>query len=180
MEERVRQGEGEREGKEAEERLHAKFHLNVFTVSASGGQKPQFRAIFEIRGLPYRPLLRMRAKFGVLQQTKSLHLPAEFHQNVFTVSASGSQKPQFWANFDISGVPVLTTFYLLRLRLDWFILSPSGGKKLNFLPIFGLQHLVVSPIGSNLRKLNTGAQLQTFPYPTVSKSFLYSNAFMAK
>jgi len=32
----------------------------------------------------------------------------------------------------------------------------------------------------NLRKLSTGAQLQTFPYPTVSKSFLYSNAFMAK
>jgi len=38
----------------------------------------------------------------------------------------------------------------------------------------------VSPVGSSLRKLNTGAQLQTFPYPTVSKSFLYSNAFMAK
>jgi len=28
--------------------------------------------------------------------------------------------------------------------------------------------------------LNTDAQLQTFPYPTASKSFLYSNAFMAK
>jgi len=25
-----------------------------------------------------------------------------------------------------------------------------------------------------------GAQLQTFPYPTASKSFLYSKAFMAK
>jgi len=25
-----------------------------------------------------------------------------------------------------------------------------------------------------------GAQLQNFPYPTASKSFLYSNAFMAK
>jgi len=25
-----------------------------------------------------------------------------------------------------------------------------------------------------------GAQLQTFPYQTASKSFLYSNAFMAK
>ena len=48
------------------------------------------------------------------------------------------------------------------------------------LPYFGLRHLVVSPIGSSLRKLNTGAQLQTFPYPMVSKSFLYSNAFMAK
>jgi len=39
---------------------------------------------------------------------------------------------------------------------------------------------VVSPIGGNLRTLNTAAQLQTFPYPTASKSFLYSNAFMAK
>jgi len=46
--------------------------------------------------------------------------------------------------------------------------------------VFGLQHLVVSPTGSSLRKLDTGAQLQTFLYPIVSKSFLYSNAFMAK
>jgi len=38
----------------------------------------------------------------------------------------------------------------------------------------------MSPVDSSLRKLNTGAQLQTFPYPTVSKSFLYSNAFVAK
>jgi len=39
------------------------------------------------------------------------------------------------------------------------------------LPFFGLRHLVVSPVGSSLRKLNTGAQVQTFRYPTVSKSF---------
>ena len=38
----------------------------------------------------------------------------------------------------------------------------------------------MSPVGRNLRKLNTDAQLQTFPYPTVSKSFLYSNTFMVK
>jgi len=38
----------------------------------------------------------------------------------------------------------------------------------------------MSPIGINLRKLSTDAQLQTFPYPRASKSFLYSNAFMAK
>jgi len=49
-----------------------------------------------------------------------------------------------------------------------------------FLPFFGLRHLVMSPIVINLRKLSTGAQLQTFPYPTASKSFLYSNTFMAK
>ena len=53
-------------------------------------------------------------------------------------------------------------------------------RKAQFLPFFGIRHLVVSPFGSSLRKLNTGAQLQTFPCPTASKSFLYSSAFMAK
>ena len=42
----------------------------------------------------------MRAKFDVLEQTQGLHLPAKFHLNVFIVSDSGGQKPQFWANFD--------------------------------------------------------------------------------
>jgi len=37
----------------------------------------------------------MRAKFGVLEQTQGLHLQAKFHLNVFIVSASGGQKPQF-------------------------------------------------------------------------------------
>ena len=67
-----------------------------------------------------------------------------------------------------------------KFRLDRFILSPSGNEKPQFLPYFRLRHFVVSPAGSNLRKLSTGAQLQTVPYPTVSKSFLYSNAFTAK
>ena len=53
-------------------------------------------------------------------------------------------------------------------------------RKAPIFAIFELRHLVMSLTGSSLRKLNTGAQLQTFPYPTVSKSFLYSNAFMAK
>jgi len=38
----------------------------------------------------------------------------------------------------------------------------------------------MSTAGGNQRKLNMGAQPQIFPYPTASKSFLYSNAFMAK
>jgi len=67
-----------------------------------------------------------------------------------------------------------------KFRLERFILSPYGGDKPQFLPFFGLRHFVVSPFAGNLRKLSTGAQLQTFPYPMVSKSFLYSNAFLAK
>jgi len=46
--------------------------------------------------------------------------------------------------------------------------------------VFGPRHLVVSPIVNSLRKLNTGAELQTLPYPTASKLFLYSNTFVAK
>ena len=53
-------------------------------------------------------------------------------------------------------------------------------RKPQFLPYSQLRHSVVSPVGSNPRNLSIGAQLQTFPYPTVSKSFLYSNVFLAK
>jgi len=67
-----------------------------------------------------------------------------------------------------------------KFHLDRFILSPSVGEKPQFLPFFGLRHLVMSPIGINLRKLSSGAQLQTLPYPTASKLFLYCNAFKTK
>ena len=85
--------------------LHAKFHLNVFIVSASGGQKPQFWANFDIFGGSCTdPLLPMRAKFGLLEQTQGLHLYAKLHLNVSIATASGSPKPQFWANFDFWGL----------------------------------------------------------------------------
>jgi len=57
---------------------------------------------------------------------------------------------------------------------------PVAAKKKQFLSLFGLRHLVMSPIVINLRKLSTATQQRTFPYPTASKSFLYFNAFMAK
>jgi len=73
-------------------------------MSASGGQKPQFWADFDIFGGSCTdPFLLMRAKFGVLEPTRGLHLQAKFHLNVCFVSASGGQKPQFWANFDTFG-----------------------------------------------------------------------------
>ena len=44
--------EGIKEGQAGEvEGLHAKFHVNVFIVLPSGGQKPPFWAIFNIWGL---------------------------------------------------------------------------------------------------------------------------------
>jgi len=92
--------------------LQAEFHLNVLIVLASGGQKLQFWANFDIFGGSCTdPLLPMRVKFGVLEHTQGLHCHAKFHLNVLIVSASGGQKPQFWANFDFLGAPVPTPFY---------------------------------------------------------------------
>jgi len=49
----------------------------------------------------------MRAKFGVLQQTHGLHLPAKFGLDQFILSSSGGKKtPKFcrFLDFGISGV----------------------------------------------------------------------------
>jgi len=70
----------------------------------------------------------------------------------------------------------------VKIRLNRFILSSSGGEKPQFLPFFWT--LAFSDVDSWRQsekvELNMDTQLQTFPYPTASKSFLYSNAFMAK
>ena len=62
------------------------------------------------------PLLPIRVKFNVFEQTQGLHLPAKFHLNVFTVSAFGGQKPQFWANFDILGGSCTETLLPMRAK----------------------------------------------------------------
>ena len=95
-------------------RLPAKFRLDRFILSSYGGEKPQFLPFFGFRhlvmsptGINLRigsslrklytgahtfPILPMRAKFGVLEQTQGLHCHAKYHLNVLIVSASGSRK----------------------------------------------------------------------------------------
>jgi len=48
------------------------------------------------------------------------------------------------------------------------------GDKPQILLFFGLWHFVVSLVGGDLKAE------QIFPYPTVSKSFQYCNAFIGK
>ena len=154
-------------------------------MSASGGQKPQFWIHFDIWGLLYSPLLPVTAKFGVLEQTQGLHCKS--HLNVFIVSASGDQKPQFLVNFDIGGggfcadplLPMRNKFHALqqthgihlcdKFRLDRFIVSPWQRKKTIF-AVFWTSSFHGVAIWQQSKKLNTGAQLRTFLYPTVSKS----------
>jgi len=44
----------------------------------------------------------MRAKFGVLQQTHGLRLPAKFRLDRFILSSSSGEKPQFFPFLDFS------------------------------------------------------------------------------
>jgi len=67
-----------------------------------------------------------------------------------------------------------------KFRLDRFGLLPLSGEKNQVLPHFQLRHPVMAqPSGVNT-KLNMGAQLQTFHYPTISKPLKSSNASWAK
>jgi len=108
-------------------------------------------------------LLLMRVTFGVLKQTRRQISSQCVHSVGFRWP-----KPTIFDKFWLLGAS--RSVYSIAL---W-------RRKTPIFAIFGLRHLVMSTVGGNSRKLNTGAQLQTFPYPAASKSFLFSNVFMAK
>ena len=53
-------------------------------------------------------------------------------------------------------------------------------RKTPIFAVFGLRHSGVTTWQQSEKVEHGYTTIQTFPYPTVSKSFLYSNAFMAK
>jgi len=77
----------------------------------------------------------VRTKFAVLEQTQGLHLQAKFHLNLFIVSPSGGQKPQFCAKFDIFGSSCTDPLLPMRAKFgeiqDAKIAnnSPSGHRR---------------------------------------------------
>ena len=120
--------------------------MNTFSVS-SLWPKTTILANFDNFGRSCtNPLLPMRVKFGVLEQTQGLRLPAEFRLDRFILSSCGDEKPQ----------------------------------SLRFFVVFWTSAFSDVANWQQSDKVEHGAQLQTFPYPMASKSFLYSNTFMAK
>ena len=79
------------------------------------------------------PLLPMRVKFGSLEQTHGLHVQAKFHLNVFIVSDSSGQKPQFWANFDNFGGSCTDPLLPIRAK---FLVSYSRPAVYAYVPNF--------------------------------------------
>jgi len=67
----------------------------------------------------------------VLEQTQGLHLQAKFHLNVFIVSVSGGQKPQFLANFDILGGSCTDPLLPMRAKMGVCLGQPghTGTRK---------------------------------------------------
>ena len=77
--------------------LHAKFDQNAFTMSVFLWPKTNHDLwqILTFGGSCTDPLLPIRAKFGVLEQTHGTRLPAKFCLDRFILSSYGGEKPQF-------------------------------------------------------------------------------------
>jgi len=67
-----------------------------------------------------------------------------------------------------------------KFRLDRFILSPSGGHKTPIFAIFWTSAFSNVYSWRQPEKVENGCINTNLPYPTASKSFLYSSDFMAK
>ena len=137
----------------------------------------------------------MRAKFGVLEQTQGLHLLAKFHLNVFIVSASGGQNHNFGQilrlgilyrpSFTDEGqiwCPRADPRYMLTCQI-----SPQSVSSLALwrrkTPIFAVFWTSAFSDVANWQqseKVEHGCTTTKLPLSKVSKSFLYSNVFLAK
>jgi len=63
-----------------------------------------FGQILTLLGLLYRPPFTDQGQIWCARaDPRSIHLQAKCHLNLFIVSASDDQKPQFLANFDVFG-----------------------------------------------------------------------------
>ena len=116
---------------------------------------------------------------------------------MFIVSASGGQKTQFWANFEFLGahVPtpltdegqILCAIADQRSTLTCQISSGSlysvalCWRKTPIFAVFWSSAFSVVTNWQQSDKVKHGCTTTNLPlYPTASKLFLYSNAFMAK
>ena len=172
----------------------------MFILSASCGHKPQFWANFDILGAPVlTPFYRRRPNLvcyrSRLKCTLTGPISSECVHCVGFCSSVG-QKPQFSANFDIFGSSCSDPLY----RRGTNLVSYSRPSEYVYLPHFISIGVFCRPVAAKntqfcrfwtsafsdvanwhqSQKVEHCAQPQTFPYPTVSKSFLYSNASMAK
>jgi len=176
--------------------LQAKFHLYVFIVSAYGGQEPQFGQIWTFWGLLYRPPFTGEGQIWWARADPESTLTGQISSECVYCVGFRWPKTTFFGKFWHFWAPVPTPFTDegqiwcdiadRRCTFTCEISSRSvysvvlWRRKTPIFAVFGIRNLVMSPTGINLTKLSTGAQLQTFPYPAASKTFLCSNAFMAK
>ena len=143
------------------------------------------------------PFLPMKVKFGVLKQTKRLHLHAKFHVNVFIVSASGGQKTTMLGKFWRLGAPVSTPYYrwgpnlvcyswpIVHVYVSKFVSSGLFYRHLvaknpNFCRFFWTSAFSDVDSWRQSEKVEHGCTTTNLPLSNGSKSFLYFNVVMVK
>ena len=127
-----------------------------------------FGQILTFVGLLYRPPLPMRAKFSALEQTHGVHL--HLSKPDYVVLTSG--------RYNVCRPYSIDQVATFRLDIGLFC-RPLPAKTPNFCH-FWISAFCDVASWHQYEKVEHGTQLQTFPYRTASKSFLYSNVFVAK
>ena len=83
--------------------LQATLYLNVFIVSATGGQESQFGQILTFWGLLYRPPFTDEGQFWCARAESRSTLTGRISYECVHCVGFRWPKKQFWANFDIFG-----------------------------------------------------------------------------
>ena len=153
-------------------------------------------------GIHNQPNSLVMARFGTRRWTWRLLLSAKFQLDwqilllrwktatipwhVTTLGGSCTHPPspsRAWdstlmVHFIMPNFPLIYT-YCCPTRLKTANCVALGAKKSHIWPYFKLQPSVMARPCVTETKLNVGVKLQTFLYPTASKSFLTSNSSMA-
>ena len=98
------------------ERLHAKFHLNVFIVSDFGSKNHNVGQLLTF-GVSYTyPLLPMRAKFAALEQPKVYTYTPNFICMCLLCRLPMAKNHNFWAYFDIFASCIFSELYAAHFK----------------------------------------------------------------
>ena len=171
--------------------------MNVFIVLASIGRKPQFLANFDIWGAPVPAPFTDEGQIWCANANRTSTLTRQISSECVHCVGFRWPKTTILGRMLNFGGLLYRPPFTYEGQMLCAIANPQRTctcqnlsrsvysmtlwrRKTPIFAFFGLRHLVTSTVGGSLRKLNTGAQLQTFPYPTASKSFMYPNVFMVK
>jgi len=156
----------------------------VHTVTTAGRKTTEILRKwqnFELWGILYPPHLPFVAKFSMREWGHGILCHAKFHLTYLVYAVAPAEQKntilsKCWIFWIFCNHPCTNQGQIWYVRVDpWYILPCH--ISLGSISCVAVRDEKPPPCKAET-KLNVGAQLQTFPYPLVSKSFLTLNGLM--